>query len=98
MDRSLRVALISGGARGIGAAIAARLAREGWRVVVADIEARGGASSNSRFATCDVSDESAVNALLAGIAAQEGRLDALVCNAGINVHKPIGELPLAAWE
>jgi NAD(P)-dependent dehydrogenase (short-subunit alcohol dehydrogenase family) len=98
MDRSLRVALISGGAHGIGAAIAARLAREGWHVVVADIEARGGASPNRRCATCDVSDESAVNALLAGIAAQEGRLDALVCNAGINVRKPIGELSLAEWE
>src|SRR5262249_9767893 len=51
-----------------------------------------------RCATCDVSDESAVNALLAGVAAEEGRLDALVCNAGINVRRPIGELSLAEWE
>jgi NAD(P)-dependent dehydrogenase (short-subunit alcohol dehydrogenase family) len=97
MDRSLKVALVTGGARGIGAAIAARLARESWRVVVADVDARGGVLSGGRFAICDVSDESAVNALIASVTTQEGRLDALVCNAGVNERKPIGELSLAQW-
>ena len=97
MDRSLKVALVTGGAHGIGAAIASRLASESWRVVVADIDARGGVSSGGRFTACDVSDESAVKALITGIAAQEGRLDALVCNAGVNVRKPISELSLAEW-
>ena len=36
-------------------------------------------------------------ALLAGVAAQDGRLDALVCNAGINIRKPIAQLTLAEW-
>jgi len=38
-----------------------------------------------------------VNALLTGVAAQEGRLDALVCNAGIMIRKPIAELSAAEW-
>jgi hypothetical protein len=93
----MNVALVTGGARGIGAAIAARLAHERWRVVVADRDPSGKAPSDGRYATCDVADEAAVGSLVAGIAAQEGRLDALVCNAGINVRKPIAELTLAQW-
>ena len=95
MDRSLKVALVTGGAHGIGAAIAARLARESWHVVVADIDPRGDAPTEGRYAVCDVADEAAVSALLAGVAAQEGRLHALVCNAGVNVRKPLRELSLA---
>ncbi len=95
MDRP--VALVTGGAHGIGAAIAARLARDGWRAVVADRDASGAAPSGGRYAACDVADEAAVGSLLAGIAAQEGQLDALVCNAGINIRKPIAQLMLAEW-
>jgi NAD(P)-dependent dehydrogenase (short-subunit alcohol dehydrogenase family) len=91
------VALVTGGAHGIGAAIAARLARDGWRAVVADRDAFGAAPSGGRYAACDVADEAAVGSLLAGIAAQEGQLDALVCNAGINIRKPIAQLMLAEW-
>jgi NAD(P)-dependent dehydrogenase (short-subunit alcohol dehydrogenase family) len=97
MDRSLKVALVTGGARGIGAAIGARLARESWRVVVADIDPLGGAPANGRYVACDVADEAAVNALIADVVAQEGRLNALICNAGVNARKPIGELSLAEW-
>jgi hypothetical protein len=89
--------LVTGGAHGIGAAIAGRLAGDGWRVVVADLHQGGTAPTGCRHVTCDVADEGAVNGLLAGIAEQEGRLDALVCNAGINVRKPIGQLTVAEW-
>ena len=65
MDRP--VALVTGGAHGIGAAIAARLARDGWSVVVADRDASGSAPSGGRYVVCDVADESAVGALLAGV-------------------------------
>ena len=97
MDRSVSVALVTGGAHGIGAAIAARLARDGWRVVVADQDAHGAAPTGGRYALCDVAEETPVGALVAGVTAREGRLDALVCNAGINVRKPIARLTLAEW-
>jgi NAD(P)-dependent dehydrogenase (short-subunit alcohol dehydrogenase family) len=91
-----RVALISGGARGIGAGIAARLAVDGWRVVVADRDPAG-APAGVRAVACDVADEAAVTALIANLVAQEGRLDGLVCNAGINVRKPLADLALTEW-
>ena len=97
MDRPVSVALVTGGAHGIGAAIAARLARDGWRVVVADTDPHGVAPAGARYAVCDVADEPAVGALIAEVTAREGRLDALVCNAGINIRKPIAWLTLAEW-
>jgi NAD(P)-dependent dehydrogenase (short-subunit alcohol dehydrogenase family) len=91
-----RVALISGGARGIGAGIAARLAGDGWRVVIADRDPAG-APPGVRAVACDVADEAAVAAMIAALAAQDGRLDGLVCNAGINIRKPLADLALAEW-
>jgi NAD(P)-dependent dehydrogenase (short-subunit alcohol dehydrogenase family) len=88
---------VTGGARGIGAAISARLAHDGWHVVIADREPSGNAPAGGRYVACDVADEAAVGALVGGIEAQEARLDALVCNAGVSVRKPIGELTLADW-
>jgi NAD(P)-dependent dehydrogenase (short-subunit alcohol dehydrogenase family) len=81
------VALVTGGAHGIGEAIAARLGRDGFHVVVAD-------TRPGSHIQCDVSDEAAVTALIAGIGP---RLDALICNAGISANKPIAELSLAEW-
>ncbi|WP_428537426.1 SDR family oxidoreductase [Rhodopila sp.] len=94
---SSRIALVSGGAKGIGAGIAARLARDGWRLVVADRDPAGGAPSGGRYVICDVGDEAAVAALLRSVAATEQRLDALICNAGYMIRKPIAELTLAEW-
>ena len=93
---SQSVGLISGGARGIGAGIAARLAEDGWRVVIADREPAE-APRGVRAIACDVADEAAVANLIANVTAQEGRLDGLVCNAGINIRKPLAELTLAEW-
>ena len=91
------VALISGGAKGIGAGIAARLAGDGWHVVVADREPGGAAPPGGRYVVCDVGDEAAVTRLVASVAATEQRLDALVCNAGFMIRKPIADLSLAEW-
>jgi NAD(P)-dependent dehydrogenase (short-subunit alcohol dehydrogenase family) len=87
------VALVTGAARGIGAAIAARLSCDGWDVVAADRDP----APTGRAVICDVSDEPAVKALIAGITATEGRLDALICNAGFMIRKPIADLTLAEW-
>lgn len=86
-----RVALVTGGAGGIGRATAVGLATEGCAVVVADIDADGGsatvdacasAGGSARFVRCDVTDVDAVDALVAGIVADQGGLDCAVNNAG----------------
>jgi NAD(P)-dependent dehydrogenase (short-subunit alcohol dehydrogenase family) len=89
------VALVTGGARGIGAAIAARLARDNWRVIVADRET--GETAGTRFIRCDVSDEAAVTTLVGDVRRTEGTLNALVCNAGFGIRKPLAALSLAEW-
>lgn len=91
-----KIALVTGGARGIGAAIATRLSADGYGVVVADREGST-PPTNGRIVACDVSDETAIDRLIGKIAATEGRLDALVCNAGIMIRKPVSALSLAEW-
>ncbi len=91
------VALISGGGRGIGAGIAARLTGAGWRAVIADRDEPLAAPEGARFVRSDVSSESAVGDLLGTVQAEEGRLDALICNAGFMIRKPLGALSLAEW-
>ncbi len=90
-----RIILVTGGASGIGAGIAARLAADGAHVVVAD-RARAEAAAG-RAVLCDVSDEAQVASLITGIETVEGRLDGLVCNAGFMIRKPLAELSLAEW-
>jgi NAD(P)-dependent dehydrogenase (short-subunit alcohol dehydrogenase family) len=95
---SSAVALVTGGAHGIGAAIAARLAESGARVIIADKE-RGEEKTGTgiRPVACDVADEAAVASLIGDIQRTEGRLDMLVCNAGIMIRKPIAELTFMEW-
>jgi NAD(P)-dependent dehydrogenase (short-subunit alcohol dehydrogenase family) len=71
----MRLAVVTGGTRGIGRAIADRLAAEGWDVLVL---ARRSVSSPHRFAACDVADAVAVRTVFAGLE----RVDALVNCAG----------------
>jgi NAD(P)-dependent dehydrogenase (short-subunit alcohol dehydrogenase family) len=92
-----RVALVTGGARGIGAAVATRLAGDGWRVVVADRDVSGAPPAGGRYLVCDVGDEASVASLAGSLQAHEHRLDALICNAGFMIRKPIAALTLAEW-
>lgn len=82
-DLDGKVAVVTGGAKGIGAATARVLGEAGARVEVLDIE-RG----------CDVSDEAAVKTAFARI----GAIDILVNNAGRAIRKPAVELPKADWD
>lgn len=97
MNETPLVALVTGGANGIGAGIATRLARDGWRVVVADRQPGGATPAGGRYVVCDVANEAAVSALIRSVAAMEQRLDALICNAGFMIRKPTAELSLAEW-
>lgn len=96
MSGPTRVALISGGARGIGAAIAAHLAQAGWQVVVADRDPSPQPRAG-RLVPADVADEHAVGRLIDSIRSREGRLDGLVCNAGFMIRKPIDALTLGEF-
>ena len=82
-----QVALITGGARGIGAATAARLAAEGAAVVIADFDLEAAqetaAAIGGRAVQCDVTSREQVEAAVAEAAAPTGRLDILVTCAGI---------------
>ncbi len=91
-----RVVLVTGAARGIGCAVAGRLAREGWRVVAADIVQADPSPGIRRF-QADVADHTQVSELIDSIRADEGRLDALVSNAGIMIRKPLRELSPRHW-
>lgn len=90
-----RTALVTGAAQGIGAGVAARLAADGWQVIGADRNPF--TAAGVRSVQMDVSDEAAVAALVAGIGTAEGRLDAVVSNAGFMVRKPLQALSLAEW-
>lgn len=91
-DSIKRVAIVTGASRGIGKAIAMRLARDGRHVVLmarsegplndlkSQIEANGGSAS---VAVADVSDAKALGAAIDKVAEQHGRIDILVNNAGI---------------
>jgi NAD(P)-dependent dehydrogenase (short-subunit alcohol dehydrogenase family) len=100
-----KVALVTGGASGIGAACAEVLAREGANVVLTDVqdakgaalaEAIGAAGGTARYFHHDVTSEEAWVDVIADVKAAFGRLDILVNNAGIGLSAPtITEMSLA---
>jgi len=88
-----KVAIITGAASGLGEADALRLAEEGARLVLTDVNTEAGVevaqACGARFVTQDVGDEESWTALIASTMADFGRLDILVNNAGI---APIGTI------
>jgi NAD(P)-dependent dehydrogenase (short-subunit alcohol dehydrogenase family) len=98
-----KVAVITGGASGIGAAIAEAYAAKGAQVAILDLTlppdeeriTRLGVQSSGL--TCDVTDETSVAAAIAQIQQRYGRIDVLVNSAGVVMLAPAEELSLAAW-
>ncbi len=83
-----RVALVTGGAAGIGKATAIRFAEEGAKVIISDVNQEAGealAAENEaiRFYQVDISDRQAVQEWIDGVVAETGRIDILVNNAGV---------------
>jgi len=102
-----KVTLITGAAQGIGAAIARRFAAEGAMVFIADLKAAEGRAlaaeleatgTRVRFVALDVSSEADWAMALEAVAAQAGRLDVLVSNAGVNIREPIEQMSEASLD
>ncbi len=93
-----KVAIVTGGARGIGKAIAERYVAEGAKVVVADINEQGAGNlcahlgPNAIGVRLDVTDQASIDAAVSAAVAHFGRVDILVNNAGIFDLAPIVEI------
>jgi NAD(P)-dependent dehydrogenase (short-subunit alcohol dehydrogenase family) len=98
-----RVAVVTGGARGVGAAICRRLAELGAMVVVADIDresAEAEAAAIGRAATAaalDVTDPASVTSVVDATAGRHGRLDIWVSNAGVYPRIDFTDMTLEQW-
>jgi NAD(P)-dependent dehydrogenase (short-subunit alcohol dehydrogenase family) len=102
-----KVIIVTGGARGLGAATGRVLGMAGAQIVLADIElgrardhaaALGQLDIDAIALPLDVGDEQQVRQLMAAVRERYGRLDALVNNAGIDRTAPVPELDAADWE
>jgi len=103
-----KVAIVTGGANGLGEAIATRMSEEGAAVAVLDRDEEGGgrvagkltdSGAKAAFFACDVTQEEDVSSAISAVAERFGRLDVLVNNAGVEgVNKPTHELSLDEWE
>jgi NAD(P)-dependent dehydrogenase (short-subunit alcohol dehydrogenase family) len=91
LDLSGRVALVTGGSRGIGAGISRVLVDAGATVVTCARSAVEEPAEGTTHVQCDVRDPEAVGVLVAGVVEQHGRLDVLVNNAGGSPYAPAAE-------
>jgi NAD(P)-dependent dehydrogenase (short-subunit alcohol dehydrogenase family) len=91
LDLAGKTAIVTGGAKGIGAATARMLERAGARVTVLDLRPSGGAA-------VDVTSEPAVKDAFARVADDAGGIDILVNNAGRVARRPAAELPVEEWQ
>jgi 3-oxoacyl-[acyl-carrier protein] reductase len=106
-DNHNRVAFVTGGAQGLGAAIARELAADGATVVVADVNARGAhdvaagltaAGMGAQATALDVRDAGALRAAIEATISEHGRLDVLVNNAGVTPVRDFFELTVEEWD
>ena len=102
-----KVCIVTGAASGIGKQIAQTYAREGAKVVIADINLQaaqavadeiGSAGGKAMAVAMDVTSESAVNAAVDKVVAAYAGVDVLVSNAGVQIVHPVEEFPFEAWK
>jgi sorbitol-6-phosphate 2-dehydrogenase len=102
-----KIAIITGGAQGLGQAISERLAREGCQVVIADVNEQGVTETAGDIATAtgqrvlgvkvDVTSEADVKALFDRAVQEFGRVDIVVANAAILIAEPIADADAERW-
>jgi len=102
-----KIAIITGAAGGLGRATALTFAREGAKIVVADVNEEGGknvveeilqAEGAAHFARVNVADPESVNRMVAGTVTQYGRIDILINNAGILADARLVKMELEQWQ
>jgi NAD(P)-dependent dehydrogenase (short-subunit alcohol dehydrogenase family) len=104
-----RVALVSGGAQGIGRAIVERFQREGAQTVLLDNDCAAGEATAKELASCptcfppaflyaDLQQQSEIRSALASVKERYGRIDLLVNNAGVEIAKAFADVTLADWD
>jgi 3-hydroxybutyrate dehydrogenase len=102
-----KVCIVTGAASGIGKEIAFTYAREGGKVVIADMNKAAAqaaadeivkAGGTAMAVAMDVTSEEQVNAAVAEVVAAYGGVDVLVSNAGIQIVHPVEEFPFADWK
>jgi len=96
-----KIAIVTGGASGLGAGIAQRFVEEGAQTVITDINPAGQAVAarlGAEFLTQDVSTEGSWIDIIDEVVSRFGRLDVLVNNAGIFSSSPVDETHLENWQ
>jgi len=103
-----KIAIVTGGAQGIGEAIAQRFITEGCNVAIADLNLAQAKDTAERLAAkgpgkamavaMNVTDEDQVNKGVADVVKQFGGVDILVSNAGIQIVHPVEEFPFSDWK
>lgn len=107
MNDTQRNAVVTGAASGLGRALAVRLARDGWRVAICDINRAGSeqtldlvrdAGGNGRVEIFDVGNPTQWEALHERLRADWEQIDLLINNAGVTAIGEVGVLPLDDWQ
>ncbi|SLJ96433.1 SDR family oxidoreductase [Novosphingobium mathurense] len=97
-----KVALVTGGASGIGEAMVRRFVAEGARVWLADLDDEAGeriaGEAGATFVRLDVASEAGWGEAMDRVLGRDGRLEVLCNNAGIVLNKPIDQTDLTGWE